>query len=249
VLVLAGSSEASSIAVRLFEGGRVDVVSSFAGRVKALNLPPGPSRVGGFGGPAGLAEWLGSEGISAVIDATHPFTARMPVHAAEACRTVGIPRVRLLRPEWVAVDGDRWTRVPDLDAAARALFEAGARRVFLTTGRKELDPFAGLDEVWFLVRSIDPPETLPFAQCQLVLDRGPFDEARELALLQDQRIDTLVTKNSGGSAAAAKLAAARRLGIRVVMVDRPPVPEGPTVATEDEALAWCAAALGLAGAL
>jgi precorrin-6A/cobalt-precorrin-6A reductase len=240
VLVLAGSSEASAIAARLHHGGRVDVVASFAGRVKALRLPPGRARVGGFGGPAGMAAWLEAERIDAVIDATHPFTARMPVHAAEACASAAVPRVRLLRPEWVPVPGDRWVTVPDLDAAAAAIADLGAARVFLTTGRKELGPFAGLTEVWFLVRSIDPPEDVPLARFELLLHRGPFEEGREEALLASHRIDALVTKNSGGSAAVAKLAAARRRGIPVVMVSRPPTPAGTVVTTEDGAIEWCA---------
>jgi precorrin-6A/cobalt-precorrin-6A reductase len=224
----------------------VAVTSSFAGRVKALSIPAGEVRVGGFGGPDGLARWIAENHIAAVIDATHPFTAHMPHHALVACRSAGVPLVRVLRPEWAPEPGDRWTVVPDLDAAAATLRQTGARRVFLNTGRQELAPFAHADPAtWFLVRSIEMPEPMPLGHAQVLLSRGPFTLADETALMREHGIDTLVTKNSGGSAAAAKLEAARALGIEVVMIARPST-EGFSVGTTDEAMAWCQDIVGLA---
>ena len=169
----------------------------------------------------------------------HPFTSRMPANAASACLEVGIPRLRLCREAWEAVPKDNWTSVPTIDAAASKLELLGSKRVFLTTGRQHLAPFANLKDVWFLVRSIDPPNVLPLANCELLLARGPFTVEGELDLMQSHQIDTLVTKNSGGSATSSKLAAARSLGIKVVMVDRPEIPAGPHVTTVEEAVAWC----------
>jgi precorrin-6A/cobalt-precorrin-6A reductase len=244
--LLAGSSEASELAGRLAACTGCTVTSSFAGRVKALALPAGDVHIGGFGGPEGLAQWLAEEHIAAVIDATHPFTAHMPHHVVLACASTGVPHLRVLRPAWVPLPGDHWLVVPDLDAAAAALAEMGARRVFLTTGRQELRPFADADpETWFLVRSIEMPDPMPLAHAEVVLGRGPFTLEGETTLMKRQRIDALVTKNSGGASAAAKLAAARALGIGVVMIARPPT-EGHSVATTDEAMTWCREVVGLA---
>ena len=240
ILLLAGSSEASALARRLADSEEVTVITSFAGRVQDLSLPPGQVRIGGFGGTDGLTAWLRHESIDAVIDATHPFTAVMPRHAESACAACGIPRLRLLRPEWVPQSGDDWHPVSDLDAAAAELEMRGARRVFLTIGRQELAPFAHLTETTFLVRAIEAPDPMPLARAELVLRRGPFALEDELDLMTSFGADALVSKNSGGSAAAAKLEAARQLTLPVIMVTRPEAPDGPTVTSVSEALAWCA---------
>jgi precorrin-6A/cobalt-precorrin-6A reductase len=164
----------------------------------------------------------------------------MPWHAERAAAAAAIPRLRLCRAAWEAASGDCWHVVPDLDRAAARLEELGARRVFLTTGRQQLEQFAALDTVWFLVRAIESPDPMPLANAEIVLARGPFFEADELDLLRRHDIDTVVSKNSGGDAAAPKLSAARRLGIPVVMVARPPQPPGPIAATVEDALAWVA---------
>ena len=217
-----------------------EVVVSFAGRTRERVDVPGEVRVGGFGGVDGLAGYLRAERVSVVIDATHPFAATTPHHVAEACRITGVAGIRVCRPPWTATAGDRWHEVEDLDAAAAAIRSLGGRRVFLTTGRQELAPFAGLGDVWFLVRAIEPPESMPLEHATVILDRGPFDLDAERRLLVEHAIDLVVSKNSGGSATAAKLAAARELGVAVVMVNRP-APSGlPTVATTSEALAWLA---------
>ena len=246
VLVLAGSSEASDIARRLASRHDVTVISSFAGRVRNLSLPPGVVRVGGFGGAAGLATWLRDENIAAVLDATHPFTARMPAQVAEACFELGIARMRVLRPEWEAQSGDQWWSVRDLDDAAATLEALGARRVFLTTGRQELAPFSRLTDTWFLVRSIETPSPLPLERAEILLRRGPFQLRDERDLLARYQIDCVVTKNSGGDSAQPKLVAAREAHLPVVMVRRPNY-VGARVATVDQALSWCASVLGLVG--
>jgi len=187
-------------------------------------LPVGAVRVGGFGGTEGLRKWLADNAIDAVVDATHPFAGTISSHAADAVRAGGVPIVHLRRPGWSEQPGDRWSRVPDLAAAARAVAEFD--RVFLTIGRQGVAAFAELDAPWFLIRAIDPPTGPVPPQHLLLLARGPFTVAQEIDLLRGHRISVMVTKDSGGDLTAAKLTAARTCGIPVVVVDRPPVPEG-----------------------
>lgn len=229
MLILGGTSDARRLAELL--AGRWPVISSLAGRVRAPVLPPGEVRVGGFGGVEGLVRYLGEERIDVVVDATHSFASGMTANAAAACTATGTPLVQLRRPGWIEEPGDDWRRVPSLAAAAELLPRVG-HRAFLTTGRQELAVFAGLDDVWFCVRSVDPPAPPTPRQMISILDRGPFTVEGELALMREHRIDVLVTKDSGGALTAAKLTAARTLGLPVVMVDRPPVPSGfPQIGT------------------
>ncbi|MCU1496177.1 MAG: cobalt-precorrin-6X reductase [Acidimicrobiales bacterium] len=238
VLVLAGTTEATELAEALRHRDGIAVTSSFAGRTRTQRPVPGAVRVGGFGGVDGLAAALVDGRYDLVVDATHPFAARMPHHVAVAADRVGVPRLRLVRPPWTAVTGDRWHHAADLDAAARMVAALGARRVLLTTGRLTLAPFARLTGVHLVTRSIEPPDPLALPDATVIVARGPFTVEGERALLEQHRIDALVTKNSGGPATAPKLGAARERGTPVVVVDRPPSPSGPSVATVAEALAW-----------
>jgi len=214
------------------------VTSSLAGRVLRPRLPDGDLRIGGFGGPAGLAGWLGANRIGAVIDATHPFAETISSSAAEATEHVGVPLLRLERPGWTARPLDRWTWVADLEAAAAHVRERGAGRVFLTTGRQALAVFAHDPASWFLIRCVDPPAAALPRRHHVVLDRGPFTLAGELSLIDRHAIDILVTKDSGGPMTAAKLDAARQRRLPVVIVRRPTRPPVPTVGTVAEASAW-----------
>lgn len=226
-LILGGSAEARVLAELLDD--EFDIVSSLAGRLAHPSLPTGEVRVGGFGGVDGLRVWLRDNRIDAVVVATHPFAARMTGNAVSAAAALEMPILVVRRPAWVPQSGDRWIAVPTIPAAAAQLPGLG-ERVFLTIGRQGVGEFADIDTVWFLVRAIDPPAVLP-PRHELLLDRGPFAFAAERALLASRRIDVLVTKNSGGDQTAEKLAAARAAGIPVLMIDRPPLPEG--VATVD----------------
>jgi precorrin-6A/cobalt-precorrin-6A reductase len=221
-------------------GPRYSVISSLAGRTSNPLRIAGEVRVGGFGGVAGLVRYLHDERIDAVVDATHPFAATMTGHAVEAAGAARVPIVVLRRPGWAAAAGDDWRRVRDLTEAA-ALVPRLGDRVFLTTGRQSVGAFAGVDGVWFLSRSVEPPSPPLPKRLEVVLDRGPFTGDGELRLMRGHRINVLVTKDSGGF--APKLAAARELGLPVVMVDRPAVPDVPAVATVEEAVAWLETAL------
>ena len=237
VLVLGGTGEARRLAAALLAEG-VGVLSSLAGRVAEPVLPEGDVRIGGFGGPEGLADWLATHRPRAVVDATHPFAAQITAHAAAAARAHGTPLLRLQRPGWTPQPGDTWRFVDSLTEAAAAV--AGHRSVFLTTGRQGVRAFADLPGR-VLVRSVDPPdEPLP-PGATLLLDRGPFSVADELALMREHAVDVVVTKDSGGHMTEAKLSAARELGVPVVLIRRPALPDGvATVATVEEALAWVA---------
>lgn len=236
VLILGGTREARELAEITYCAADLDVVSSLAGRVRDPVLPVGAVRVGGFGGVAGLRKWLADKGIHAVVDATHPFAETISAHAAAAAGDLGIALAQLRRPGWLEQPGDRWLRVPDLTAAAAALDGLG-ERVFLTVGRHSVGPFTGLTRPWFLVRAIEAPADLPPCH-ELLLERGPFSLAAERQLLTVHHIDVLVSKDSGGAWAAAKLTAARERGIPVVLVQRPAPPAGVTVTTVAAAAAW-----------
>ncbi|MCK9249773.1 MAG: cobalt-precorrin-6A reductase [Solirubrobacteraceae bacterium] len=237
ILILGGTAEARSLAAAL-HGDGVAVTSSLAGRVARPRLPVGDVRIGGFGGPEAMATWIGEHRVRAVVDATHPFAERISASAARACAIAGVPRVRLERPGWTPGRGDRWTWVADLDAAARALDDLAARRAFLTTGRQGLAAFAADAGRWFLVRCVDPPEVPLPRHHELLLDRGPYTVAGEGSLLDEHRIDAVVTKDSGGPLTVAKLTAARDRGLPVIVVRRPPRPDGDTVHDVAAAAAW-----------
>jgi precorrin-6A/cobalt-precorrin-6A reductase len=223
VLILGGTGEARALAERLAARPGFRVTLSLAGRTAAPAAAPCALRVGGFGGPDGLAAWLAAERIGALVDATHPFARRISANARAAARAAGVPLVALARRPWAAVAGDRWTRVPDMPAAAGALGEITPARVFLAIGRQEVAAFRAAPRHRYLVRSVEPPDPADLPpRAETILARGPFTEAEERALLAARGIEVVVAKNSGGEATYGKIAAARALGLPVVMVDRPP---------------------------
>ncbi len=243
LLILGGTSEAMQLARLLAaraQAGHTDIAAtlSFAGRTQNPVLPAIDCRIGGFGGAEGLARYLTETGTNAVIDATHPFAARISANAAIACRQCGIPRATLTRPAWSAASGDHWVGVDGMAAAAAAI-GAAPRRVFLTIGALHLAEFQAAPQHYYLVRTIDAPAAIrQLPNHQLILARGPFSVADEIKLMRDDAIDTLITKNSGAESVAAKLAAARALGTRVIMVERPKLEPGAVFSTAPEAMAW-----------
>ena len=238
VLVLGGTGEEAALARVLADDPEVAAIVSLAGVTRAPAPLAIPTRRGGFGGAEGLARHLIEGGFERLVDATHPFAAQISRHAVEAARAARVPLLRFSRPPWAAVEGDRWTLVADASEAAAAL-PAGAKRVFLAIGRRDLSPFSIRREVQFLVRLIEPPSTeLPLLNHRLLLERGPFDPAREVELFRRLRVDVVVAKNAGGAGARAKLDAARELSLPVVMIARPPLPAAPETTELAEALAW-----------
>jgi precorrin-6A/cobalt-precorrin-6A reductase len=236
ILVLGGTGEARELADGLNAAG-VHVTSSLAGRVSRPRLPAGTVRIGGFGGPDGLAKWLRERGVAAMVDATHPFAERISQSAASACTRADVPLLRLQRPGWNEGPEDNWHWVADLEQAANAIASLG-ERVMLTTGRQGLPAFAGVDNAWFLVRCVEPPEPPLPPRHELLLDRGPYTLDGELALMDAHQIELVITKDSGGTLTEAKLQAARARRLPVIVVRRPPRPDVASVATVAEALAW-----------
>ena len=240
LLILGGTGEALALAEHVQRLPGLQVITALAGRTSRPKLPQGELRSGGFGGVHGLATYIEAASIDLVVDATHPFAAQISRHAAAACAQTGRPFLMLARPPWQGAPGDRWIEVDSMSAAAAAL--AGmARRAFLTVGRQELAAFAVLEGHWFLVRVIEPPANgLPLRDYALVAARGPFTVEGETQLMREHRIEAVVSKNSGGAATYAKIAAARGLGLPVVMVRRPSLPEAERAAEVAGALAWIA---------
>lgn len=238
ILILGGTTEASALIRHLSGNPYIEPTLSLAGRT-ARPVPHGvTTRVGGFGGADGLARWIRDEAIDAVIDATHPFAARISANAHAATSHLNVALCTIVRPPWTAVSGDRWQTVENIDAAASALGQR-PRRVFLSVGRQGLAAFARALQHTYIARVIEPPDTgsLP-PDLTLLTDRGPFYTEREIDLLKRERIDVIVSKNSGGSATYAKIEAARSLQIPVVMIARPHKATGYTVADASGAVLW-----------
>lgn len=244
VLILGGTAEGRALAAAAVGAG-YPIVSSLAGRVARPALPVGPVRIGGFGGSAGLAAYLVDCRVRAVVDATHPFAATMSASAAQACRAVGVPLLRLARPGWsTRPDAGSWQWADSTVAAAGSAGRIG-QRAFLTTGRQTLPDFAALADRPTLVRVVEPPEAPLPQRWHLVLDRGPYTLAGELELMTARQVDVLVTKDSGGAYTCAKLDAAAQLHIPVVVVRRPaPDAEVPAVTSVAGAVAWLGRAVG-----
>jgi precorrin-6A/cobalt-precorrin-6A reductase len=238
LLILGGTTEATALARALAGDARFSATLSLAGVTRRPAAQPIPIRVGGFGGVAGLAHYLRQTRIGALVDATHPYATQMTANAIATTRQTRTPLLVVLRPAWQPTAGDRWTMVDSMDRAA-AMLGAVPRRVLLTIGRKDLAPFRAAPWHHYVLRSVDPPpaEALP-PRVTVIAARGPFALADEERLLRDERIDVVVTKNSGGSATAGKLTAARNLGLPVVMLARPALPQTDTVGSVGEVLAW-----------
>jgi precorrin-6A/cobalt-precorrin-6A reductase len=236
--IVGGTGDAVQLAARAIDLPGLEVITTLAGRTQSPQSVPGTVRIGGFGGEAGLVEYLQAAKIDLIIDATHPFAAQMSWHVAGAATQVGIPRLMLVRPAWTRLPEDIWIEVESVTAAVAAI-PASAERIFVTIGRQQLAPFAMLTDRWCLMRSIDPPDPrIPLPPGKLLLDRGPFSLDSERNLLREYRIQAIVSKNSGGDATHAKIIAARELGLPVIMVQRPSLPEGEIVADIAGAIEW-----------
>lgn len=247
ILILGGTTQARRLAQRLGERADMAVTVSLAGRTTAPAAQGAPVRIGGFGGAEGLARYLTTERVDALIDATHPYAAIISANAAAAAAATRVPLLALRRPPWAPLPGDRWIEVADTAAAVEALGEA-PRRVFVTLGKTEIGAFARAPQHHYLVRSVepvDPPLAVPHAA--YVTGRGPFTEADDRALLVTHAIDVIVAKNSGGSATYGKIAAARLLGLPVILLRRPALPDVPTVETVEDVMTWLDHAIALRG--
>jgi precorrin-6A/cobalt-precorrin-6A reductase len=238
LLILGGTAEASALAAAIAGRADIEAILSLAGRTRHPAPSPIQTRIGGFGGVAGLRAYLETARIGAVVDATHPFAAQMSRHASDACAAAKLPLLIFTRPPWRRVDGDRWIEVATMAEAAQALGPV-PRNVFLTQGRQQLAAFAEAKHHRYLVRAIEPPDDVDaLPHHRLILARGPFHLADEEALMRAENIECIVSKNSGGAATYAKIEAAHNLGLPIVMVQRPDKPDIEQTARLETALAW-----------
>ncbi|WP_020178696.1 cobalt-precorrin-6A reductase [Methylopila sp. M107] len=236
ILILGGSSDGFAAAETFMAAG-YSVTTSFAGVTETRRAPVGIFRVGGFGGVSGLVAYLAVENIDLIVDATHPYATQIKANAREASILSGVPLVHVVRPAWTPEPGDDWRFAPDL-ATAAAMTPVTFGPCFLTVGRSKIAPFANRHDVRFLIRTVDPPAfAFDHPTTLIIQGRGPFSIDDERALFEKYGVGCLVTANSGGDGAAAKLAVARERGVPVVIVDRQPPPEGLVVTTATEALA------------
>lgn len=239
VLLLGGTTEASALAEAL---AQCDIKAwfSYAGRTLKPKTQPIPTRIGGFGGVAGLVDWLRQHDVSHLIDATHPFAAGMSANALQACALTGVEFCAFERLAWQAESADRWRCVPDIAAAVDALPEEQSK-IFLAIGRQHIEAFAKQPQHHYLLRLVDPPQTpLPLPWVNWLVERGPFTAEQDLAMLHEHAIDMIICKNSGGSAAVSKLIAARELHLPVIMIDRPILQDSKRCHSVDEVLGWLA---------
>ncbi|MCP3390821.1 cobalt-precorrin-6A reductase [Bradyrhizobium sp. CCGB12] len=235
-LILGGTADASLLAAEIARAG-IDAVYSYGGRTRTPADQPLPTRIGGFGGVSGLADYFRREGITHVIDATHPFATEMSRNAVEACAETGVPLMALERSAWVKAPGDNWIEIPDVNAAVAALPKSPAK-VFLAIGRQHIAPFASRPEHAYTLRFVDPPEKpLPFT-ADVIVSRGPFTLEGELEMMRTRSIAWIVARNSGGDGARAKIDAARMLSLPVIMIARPRLPERLRVESVAEVLQW-----------
>ena len=236
VLLLAGTGEAQQIAAGLQVRG-IQAIASLAGATRAPKAMDVETRRGGFGGAEGFRRFVTQAGITAVIDATHPYAAQITARTAQICAQDGLPYLQVLRPPWVARAGDNWTEIANEEEAASHIPQGAT--VFLGTGRQTLAKFAGLAGRRVICRQIDPPTSpFPFEGGEFLIGRPPFPVAREKSLFSQLGIDWIVVKNAGGDQSATKLVAARELGIPVLMIKRPARPDAPCVDNVSAALKW-----------
>ena len=250
LLLLGGTGEATELARAAAArfGDALEVTTSLAGRTERPRPVAGLIRIGGFGGPAGLAAYLTEHDIGRLIDATHPFATRISAAARVACEQANVPRLVLRRPPWRRHPRDRWIEVDSVEGAA-AIVDHTGRRAWLTIGASEIAVFGAATAVHYLVRLVDPPRhPLPLRSYEVIVGRGPFSVAEEHSLIERFAIDALVCKASGGGATEAKIIAARERDLPVIMVRRPPPEPGEAVNTVEEALDWLAGSYRLSEA-
>jgi precorrin-6A/cobalt-precorrin-6A reductase len=236
-LILGGTSDAHVLADAVAHAG-LQATYSYAGRTQALAAQKLPTRVGGFGGASGLCEYIRREGITHVVDATHPFAAAMSRNAVAACAATGTPLIALERAAWSKLPGDNWIEVADVASAVTAL--PGKRAcVFLAIGRQHITPFGAKPQHAYILRFVDPAsEPLPFPEGAVIVSRGPFALESELEMLRSRDVEWIVARNSGGAGARAKIDAARELSLPVIVIKRPELPDRPRTESVAEVMQW-----------
>ena len=235
LLVLGGTREANTLASTLIREGH-DPTTSLAGRTKEPIPPKGRFRVGGFGGAEGLAAFLTETQFDALIDATHPFATTISQNASIAARSTGTPFVCLWRKPWKRHNDDDWRAVASVPEAA-TLLPAGSKTL-VALGRQHVNPFFARTDCRLVLRSIEPIEAgSGLEHVETVLARPSSRAGHEANFMRDNGITHIVSRNSGGAGAYAKIEAARMLRLPIFMIDRPEPPE-PHVNSIGEVIQW-----------
>ncbi len=232
LVIVGGTGEARRVA-ELVDHAGAPVTTTLAGRTDAAAPIAGNVRRGGFGSTENMVSWLRQIRATAMLDATHPFAAAMHHRCAEVADVTGLALLRLERPSWITrPDSGTWHLVSDHAAALAAIHR---RPALVTVGHQHAHAY---DDDGVIARMTQPP-AVGLAHAEVLVARGPFTHAEELSLFRRRGVATLVTKDSGGWATAAKLDAAAECGVDVVMIRRPPLPVGvATALTVPAAAAW-----------
>ena len=244
LLLLGGTAEARRLARAFADGfgegaSRIEATLSLAGVTSSPPDPGIPVRTGGFGGAEALAGYLADNGVEVLVDATHPFASRISANAEQACRSAGVARLAMWRPEWRPEPGDDWREFAGWPELVRALPDGA--RAFLAAGQDGIkafadDPRLAVGRISCLARALARPAGLPDAMG--FIEAMPASErSEEAGLFRKEGITHLVAKNAGGDASRAKLLAARELGLPVLLLARPDPPAGPLHGTVDSLLA------------
>ena len=183
----------------------------------------GHVRIGGFGGPAGLAAYLTEHGVGRLIDATHPFAS-----PDLGCGAAGM-RAGQCPPADVAATPLAPSPARPLDRGGQCRGRRGDRRAHrgAALGSRSAPVRSPISaprprSIILFVSSIHRASALPLQSYEVIVGRGPFLLAEERNHIECHEIDVLVCKASGGAATEAKIIAARERGLPVIMVRRPP---------------------------
>lgn len=237
LLLLAGISDAVQIAWALAQDSRVIATASIA-RPGITPVSLGlPTRIGGWPDEGAFRDWLQSEGIEAILDASHPFSSGITRRAVRISAELGLDYLQFSRPPWLPGPGDRWTFLNSCDEIDDHV--PIGKRVLIDTNAYGAERMGDLDgrRVFFRVSDRQPDVILPDHWVRLVA-RHRLTLADEMRGFTALGVDWLMTLNAGGIEETPKLDAARRLGLSVAMVRRPPHPEAPRVSSVSEVLNW-----------
>ena len=253
IFVAAGTQEGRELAGALLQAGydvTASVVSSYGEKLLKqyprliINDKPLDEEA--------LEDYIRQHGVRLFVDASHPYAANVSENAMRACRAANIPYIRYERAS-VPVDYDKAYPVESYEEAASTAARLGTT-VFLTTGSRNLKAFVLSDVLkgHTIIARILPTagvlkecEELGLTPKQIVALQGPFSEELNIALYRQYGADVVVTKNSGEIGGTdTKITAAKKLGLPVVMIDRPKLDYDVIAYTFEEVLNFAKEKIG-----
>ena len=237
VLLLAGTHEARIIAKLIDKTSKYSLIASLAGITKEPIMIAEKMRFGGFGGQSGLIKFIKANNIHCVIDATHPFAINISSNARLVCNQIHIPYLLFERPPWIKTTNDNWF---EIDSESELLpYLSDGELIFIASGRQSVAYFKSNKNIKLICRQIDDPGIpFPYGNGSYLIGRPPFSLESEIKLFKELNIDWLLMKNSGGSQSEAKLIAARKLGVKVGMINRPNNFRGDSYSDTTKVIKW-----------